>query len=67
MYDETITIIRDDVIMACRYQYYMPGAMNKILSNGTHPNDNNTTIYLSSPLDGVAAGAYPWIQRVYRI
>ena len=42
----------------------MSGATNYVSSDGTHPNDNNTTIYSSSPSDGVAAGAYQWIQCV---
>ena len=55
------------IMMLCRYQNCMPGGMNNSSSNGTHLNNNNTTVYSSFPLDGVGAGAYPWIQCVYRI
>jgi len=39
--------------------------MNNVLSDEIHTNDNNTTTSSSPLLDGVAAGAYQWIQPVY--
>ena len=57
------------MMMSCRYQYCMPGAMNNVSSDGTHPKDNNTTTSLSSLTDAAAAAAVavasPWVQRVY--
>ena len=51
--------------MSCHYQYCMSDAMNNVLSNGNHTNDNNTTTRASSLLATAGGGAYPWIQRVY--
>ena len=57
------------MMMSCRYQYCMLGAMNNVLSNGTHPNDNNTTTSLSSLTNAAAAAAVAvasrWVQRGY--
>ena len=53
----------------CRYQYCMPGAMNNVSSDGTHPNDNNTTISSSSLSVAAAAVAvvYPKVLHRYSI
>jgi len=55
------TTIRDDVMS---FQYCMPAAMNNGSSDGTHPNDDNTTTSSSSLTDAVAV-ASPWVWRVY--
>ena len=36
------------MMMLCLHQYCMPGAMNNVLSDGTHMNDNNITTSSSS-------------------
>ena len=55
------TTIRDDVMS---FRHCMPGAMNNVSSNGTHPNDDNTTTSSSSLTDAVAV-ASPWVQHMY--
>ena len=62
--DDSVTTIRDDVMslsVLC-----MSGAMNNVLSNGNHTNDNNT-IASSSALSAAAAVtvASPWVQLKY--
>mmetsp|Transcript_36883 Transcript_36883/g.41640 ORF Transcript_36883/g.41640 Transcript_36883/m.41640 type:complete len:83 (+) Transcript_36883:125-373(+) len=62
MDEDSVTAIRDDVMslsVLC-----MSGAMNNVLSDGNHTNDNNTTTSSSSLTDAVAV-ASPWVRRVY--
>ena len=51
--------------MSCHYQYCMSGAMNNVLSNGNHTNDNKTTAPPSSiSVDAFTiAVALPWVRR----
>ena len=62
--DEIVTTIRDDVMslsVLC-----ISGAMNNVLSNGNHTNDNNTIASSSSLTNAAAvAVASPWVRRMY--
>ena len=62
--DDSVTTIRDDDDVVSLSVLYMLGAMNNVSSDGTHPNDNNTTTSSSSLTDAVAV-ASPWVRRVY--
>jgi len=55
------------MMMSCRYQYCISGAMKYILSSGNDMNGNTTDS--SSSLSTAAAAAVtvasPWVRRVY--
>mmetsp|Transcript_31161 Transcript_31161/g.34908 ORF Transcript_31161/g.34908 Transcript_31161/m.34908 type:complete len:138 (-) Transcript_31161:36-449(-) len=68
IYDYVGYVQRNDnnglVCWSMMMQVCMSGAMNNVLSDGNHTNDNNTTTSSSSLTDAVAV-ASPWVRRVY--
>ena len=51
------------MMMSCRYQYCMPGGMNNVSFDRTHPNDNNNTTSFSS-LHGYGVCTVPnWVRH----
>ena len=59
-----VLTIRDDVTISIMY-YMLGAAINNVLFDGNHRNDNNTSTSSSSLSDTAAYVIYPWLQHKY--